>query len=179
MEPCWERHSRPSCLCNKILAVSSLGCGYMARDANMSWPRIESCFWIFLSGLRHHADLSGGGGGPHFVTHWDLLPHAFSSNRPTDSWSLVFRNPMTQWLQWRSCMHAHQFQARRGESDPFGNSVLKCAPWQIVWLALRVCGSVWGGPVREGSRLQGQMDAAAEALLAHLKPLQDVACLEP
>lgn len=50
----------------KLLAVSSLGRGFIGRDANMSWPRIESCFWIFLSGLRHHGDLSGAWGGDSF-----------------------------------------------------------------------------------------------------------------
>lgn len=154
----------------KILAVSSLGRGDIARDANMSWPRIESCFWIFLSGLRHHADLSGAWerGGTHFVTHcWDLLSHAFSSN--PDSWSLIFRNLMTQWLQSHSCMHAHKIQATRGEGDPFGKPVLKCAPWQIVWLALRVCGAVWGGLVRQHSSL-GALQQRHSRPLVHLKP---------
>lgn len=160
----------------KLLAVSSLGRGDIVRDANMSWPRIESCFWIFLSGLRHHADLSGA-----FRSGGDSFCHTLLRSAVSDSWSLIFRNLMTQWLQSHSCMHAHKIQATRGESDPFGKPVLKCVPWQIVWLALRVCGAVWGGLVRQHSSLGGQMGVATEALQATSAPktLQNLACFEP
>lgn len=118
----------------KILAVSSLGCGDIARDANMSWPRIESCFWIFLSGLQHHAGRSGAwgrGGGP-------ILSHTaeiccLMLSLPTLTHEVLFSG--TWWHSDYSHTHAYilkKIQATRGESDPFGKLVLKCAPWHHV-----------------------------------------------